>query len=85
MQENNRNHIVTIEQKKTVSVTGVESVLAFSETRILLALADGGRLSVTGSEMKISGFSKTEGKFCADGNVLGVSYGAKTIAAKIFK
>ena len=85
MQENSRNHIVTIEQKKNIYVSGVESVLAFSETRILLALLDGGKLSVLGTEMKIVGFSKTEGKFSAEGNISGVSYGAKNLASKLFK
>ncbi len=85
MQENIRNHIVTIEQKKRIYVSGVESVLAFSEGKILLALLDGSKLSVLGSEMKIVGFSKTEGKFSAEGNILGASYGAKNLAAKLFK
>ena len=85
MQENNRNHIVMIEQKKNVTVSGVESVLGFSETKIFLALLDGGRLSVFGTELKIIGFSKTEGKFSAEGCVAGVSYGAKSLASKLFK
>lgn len=85
MQENNRNHIVTIEQKKNIYVSGVESVLGFSEMKILLALLDGGKLTVLGSELKIVGFSKTEGKFSAEGNVSGVSYGAKSLASKLFK
>ena len=85
MQEKIVNHIVTIEQKKNIYVSGVESVLGFSETKILLALFGGGRLSVLGSEMKIVGFSKTEGKFSAEGNISGVSYGEKTLAAKLFK
>lgn len=85
MQENNRNHIVTIEQKKNIYVSGVESVLGFSEMKILLALLDGGKLTVLGSELKIVGFSKTEGKFSAEGSVSGVSYGAKSLASKLFK
>ncbi len=85
MQENNRNHILTIEQKKNIGISGVESVLAFSETKILLALLDGGRLSVLGTGMKIVGFSKTEGRFSAEGSISGVSYGAKNLAAKLFK
>ena len=85
MQENIRNHIVTIEQKKRIYVSGVESVLAFSDTRILLALLDGERLSALGTELKIAGFSKSEGKFSAEGNISGVSYGAKNLAAKLFK
>ncbi len=83
MQEN--KHTVIIEQRKTLSVSAVESVVAFSEVKIVLALLGGGKLTVVGSGLKISGFSKASGSFTAEGTVTGITYGGKGFAAKIFK
>lgn len=84
MQETNK-HSVMIEQRKNISVTGVESVAAFSEVKIVLSLAGGERMHVVGSGLKITGFSKTNGTFTAEGTVSGVSYGGKSFAAKLFR
>ena len=84
MQENYQ-HSVVIEQRKRISVSGVESVAAFSEVKIILALDGGERIHVAGSGLKITGFSKTSGQFTAEGSVSGVSYGGKSFAAKLFK
>ena len=84
MQENNK-HTVTIEQRKRLLVTAVESVVAFSEVKILLSLVGGGRLSIVGTNLKITGFSKASGEFVADGSVTGITYGGKTFVSKLFK
>ncbi len=78
-------HSVIIEQRKTLSVTAVESVVAFSEVKILLSLVGGERLQIVGSGLKITAFSKTSGSFSAEGTVTGVSYGGKSVVARIFK
>lgn len=84
MQETNK-HSILIEQRKNITVSAVESVVAFSEVKIILALLGGGRMSVVGTGLKITGFSKTSGSFTAEGSVTGVSYGGKSFAARIFK
>jgi hypothetical protein len=83
MQEN--KHIVTIEQRKNITISAVESVVAFSEVKILLALLGGEKLYVVGTGLKITGFSKTNGTFTAEGSVTGISYGGKSFVSKIFK
>ena len=83
MQDN--KHIVTIEQKKFLTVSAVESVVAFSEVKIVLALQGNTRMSVVGTGLKITGFSKATGAFTAEGTVMGVNYGGKTLAARLFK
>jgi hypothetical protein len=83
MQEN--KHIVTIEQRKNITVSAVESVVAFSEVKIVLALLGGEKMHVVGTGLKIIGFSKTSGAFSAEGSVTGISYGGKSIMSKIFK
>ena len=71
MQEN--KHIVTIEQKKFLTVSAVESVVAFSEVKIVLALQGNVKMTVVGTGLKITGFSKSTGAFTAEGTVMGVS------------
>ncbi|MBR2441942.1 MAG: sporulation protein [Clostridia bacterium] len=83
MQEN--KHSVILEQKKNLSVSGVDSVSSFSEAKIVLTLIGGERMSIIGSDLKIVGFSKTNGSFTAEGTVLGLSYGGKSLVSKIFK
>lgn len=78
-------HSVSIEQEKSITVSGVESVLAFSDTKILLSVVGGKKLHVSGTELKIVGFSKTSGAFNAVGKIVGVSYGGKGFASRIFK
>ena len=78
-------HSVILEQKKNLSVNGVESVASFSEAKIVLSILGGEKMSVVGSGLKITGFSKTSGLFTAEGEVIGVSYGGKSLASKIFK
>ena len=84
MQEINK-HSVNIEQRKTIVVSGVESVTAFSEVKIVLTLIGGEKMHVVGTGLKIVGFSKSSGAFSAEGNVSGVSYGGKSFTAKLFK
>ena len=83
MQEN--KHSVILEQKKNLTVSGVDSVSSFSEAKIVLILIGGERMSIIGSGLKIVGFSKTNGSFTAEGTVLGISYGGKSLVSKIFK
>jgi hypothetical protein len=83
MQDN--KHSVVLEQRKNLSVNGVESVASFSAVKILLTLLGGERMSVIGSGLKITGFSKANGTFTAEGDVMGISYGGKSLAARIFK
>ena len=83
MQEN--KHTVIIEQRKMLTVSEVDSVVAFSEVKIIVSLLGGGKLTVVGSGLKISGFSKASGSFTAEGTVTGITYGGKGFAARIFK
>ena len=86
MQENQgAKHTLSIEQRKFLTVSAVESVVAFSEVKIVLSLIGGDRLSVIGSGLKITGFSKSSGSFTAEGTLTGVQYGGKNFAARIFK
>ena len=71
-------HSVTIEDCKKISATAIESVDAFSSSQIVLSYA-GGRITVTGSGLKIVAFSKGSGAFAATGTVTGVKYASKSV------
>ena len=79
------NHSVIIEQRKRITVNGVESVKAFSEMKITLTLLGGEKLHVAGTDLKITGFVKANGTFTADGNVTGISYGGNSFTYKLFR
>ncbi|MBR2904248.1 MAG: YabP/YqfC family sporulation protein [Clostridia bacterium] len=85
MQEQTKNHRLIIDNKKSVEMTGVESVLSFNDTKIVLALVGGGKVTATGSGLKIVGFSKADGTFLATGEIAGVAYGAKSLMQKFFR
>ncbi len=89
MQEQNvkktQLHRLTIDQKKLVELSGIESVNAFSSSRIALTLTDGTKAFIAGADLKITAFSKESGEFKATGTIAGISYGGKGFAAKIFK
>ena len=78
-------HSVMLEQRKSLSINGIESVSSFSEVKIVLVLLGGEHMSIIGSELKITGFSKANGTLTAEGNVMGLSYGGKSLTARIFK
>ncbi len=86
MQENrNDNHKLTVEARKSVTLTEVDGVLAFNENKITLVLRDGTRVHVGGNGLKIVGFSKADGNFLAVGEISSVQYGGKTFMQKLFK
>ena len=78
-------HSIVLEQKKNLTVNGVESVASFSEVKITLRLIGGEKLQILGMNLKIVGFSKTNGTFQAEGEFTGFSYAGKSFVSKIFK
>ena len=84
--EETQGHIISVENRKRFTATQIEAVEAFSPTQIVLSYA-GGRIIVTGSEMKITSFSKSTGAFSANGLFTAVKYAQKgtNLRQKLFK
>ena len=84
--ENSTPHGVNIEQQRRVTATAIDSVDAFSDRQIILSFS-GGRIVISGSGMKITGFSQSSGNFSAQGEITGVRYIRKgvSLAKKLFK
>ena len=72
--QNEVNSVLTIEGQKKISLTGVESVVSFSDTEIRLVVA-GRKMRIAGSNFKVQAFSKGSGAFSAIGEVAFVRYG----------
>lgn len=79
--EQNEQHILNVENCKRITATGIISVDAFSATQLILSYG-GGRIVVSGSEMKITSFSKTNGQFSASGVITAVKYAGKAVGLK---
>ena len=84
--EQNEGHIVSIENRKRLTATQIEAVEAFSPTQLTLAYA-GGRIIISGSDMKITAFSKSTGSFAASGTFGAVKYAQKggSLKQRLFK
>lgn len=80
----NEQSILTVEQRKKITMTSVSSVDAFSENRILLT-ADGSRVTIEGTKLKILAFSQGSGNFAASGEFRSVRYGGSGGFKKIFR
>ncbi len=76
MQQQTEQSVITIEQRKKIRVTGVESVDSFSDSCVALTV-EGRKLRIAGNQLKIVAFSKENGNFAAIGEISGIRYGAK--------
>lgn len=72
--QNQTNSVLTVEQQKKLSLTGVESVDAFSDTEIRLTVA-GKKMRIEGTGLKVLSFSKGNGAFSAIGEISLIRYG----------
>lgn len=83
MQETSTQSVLTLEGQKKLTMTGVESVDAFSEQTIRLTVA-GKKVTIGGNHLKVTSFSQEKGDFSASGEVDDVRFG-KGGAGKFFK
>ncbi len=74
MQNETISSVLTIEQQKKITMTGVDSVDGFSESEIKLTV-NGKRVTISGAGLKVLAFSKGSGNFSASGEVSAVKYG----------
>lgn len=84
MQESQNRYVLTIEDQKNISLTGVIAVSAFSAQQIVLDLGSL-KIVICGNNLKITDFSKETGKFTAVGEILSLKYSARSAKLKLFK
>ena len=76
MSENNvecKNHIISIDCRKQIAISGVTDVMEFDEGSIILN-TEGGKLLVEGSGLKITALDVESGKLCAAGKIDALIY-----------
>lgn len=82
----NLNSRLELEDRKRLSLTGVQSVDGFSEEVINLTVANS-KMKVVGEKIKITSYSKNTGVLSADGVFSEIKYNYKkeSLLKKIFK
>ena len=70
----NEVHTLNIENQKKIKLSAVAEVNGFSDKEIRVTLANGVKISVGGTDMKITHFQKESGEFVADGKIIAVKY-----------
>ncbi len=74
MQNETVQSVLTIEQQRKITFTGVESVDSFSATAVSLTVC-GKKVLISGNNLKVLAFSKGSGNFSASGEVSAVKFG----------
>ena len=77
---------LTLEDRKTLSMSGVSAVDGFSNEYLRLTV-NGSKVLITGKNIKITGYAKTTGNLTADGEFDGVKFDEKknSLLGRIFK
>ncbi len=80
------NEVLTLEGRKRLTLSLVDSVDGFSEESINLTIK-GIKLKIVGEKLKIINFNKASGSFSCDGTVNEIKFGHKKVPLlkKIFK
>ena len=85
MREDIKESILTIEQQKKVTMSGVASVDSFSESVIVLTV-NGKKVKIEGNKLKVLAFSEGTGNFAASGEVTLVKFGTQgKVMSRLFK
>lgn len=81
-----KNHIVHIENREKVDITGVVNVATFNEENIILFTEMGG-LNIKGKNLKVNKLNVDTGDMCIEGELLSMTYTTKEVGNKesIFK
>lgn len=70
-----KTSLLTLEQQKKLTLTGVTSVDAFSDTSITLNIG-GVKAVISGTRLKVVAFSEGSGNFAATGEFVSIRYGS---------
>ena len=80
MQETERSadmpHLVTLENRKILSISGITDIDRFDEREIVLYTAMG-ELTITGRELHINAISIENGSLSVEGDIWSLQYGDK--------
>ncbi|MBE6672890.1 MAG: sporulation protein [Ruminococcaceae bacterium] len=72
-----RKHSLTLSERKTLTLTGIEDVISFDENGILLLTSEG-TLTVDGTDIHIVTLCVESGELSVEGRICGLYYVDKT-------
>lgn len=86
MQETQRDEKLLLEDRKRLSMTGVETVDGFGETVLKLTVQKN-KVEIKGENIKITSFNKSNGTLLAEGtfNEIRYNYKKPPLIKRIFK
>jgi len=83
-------HVISIENRKTLSITGITDIDSFDEREIVL-YTQTGELTITGRELHINAISIETGNMSVEGDIWSLQYGDKdkqspvSVLGKLFR
>lgn len=75
------NHIVHIDNRQRIDITGVINVIMFNEENIVLSTEMGG-LNIKGKNMKVNKLNVDSGDMCIEGELISMVYTTKEAGKK---
>ena len=81
MEEKIREHKVTIDGRKKLTVTAVEDVESFDEEKVII-LCDMGAMTVTGADFKINRLNVDVGELVIEGEIDEIQYSDRAYEKK---
>lgn len=78
---NGNGHSLTLEERKSGRVTGVQDIHSFNENEILL-LTDAGKVLIRGEQLHVKGLDLEKGEAEIKGKVNSISYLTKNAQKK---
>lgn len=68
-----RPHSITLDNRRTLNMTGVNEVSAFDEKQLILN-TEGGRMTVDGEGLHVTALLLEEGRIAIDGQINAITY-----------
>lgn len=76
-----KNQNINIEDRKKMSITGVEQVESFNDNTIILTTINGG-MAIKGEGLNISKLNLEDGNVKIEGKINGVNYSSRDLSSK---
>lgn len=70
-------HVITIDNRRDIKMTGIKDVLSFDEQTLLLDTV-AGELTIKGEQLKVSGFTAETGVLTLSGTLFALAYTASS-------
>ena len=71
-----KNHLLTMENRRRVALTGVNEVLGFDENQVSL-MTENGEVILTGEGLHVTKLMLEEGQLAVEGKIDGIQYSAQ--------